>query len=75
MSRARALRGLWAAAPLDTEVQSREARFVADTMAKYPLHDYHRLAPLLHRLRAVKPEEQEPVHLLTKLELPRAHRS
>jgi len=36
------------------EVQSREARFVADTMAKYPLHDYQRLAPLLHRLRAIK---------------------
>jgi Xaa-Pro aminopeptidase len=38
------------------EVQSREARFVADTMAKFPLHDYQRLAPLLHRLRAVKTE-------------------
>jgi Xaa-Pro aminopeptidase len=38
------------------EVQSRDARFVADTMAKYPLHDYQRLAPLLHRLRAVKSE-------------------
>ena len=36
------------------EVQSRDARFVAETKAKYPLHDYRRLAPLLHRLRAVK---------------------
>src|SRR6185503_2584350 len=31
-----------------------EARFVADTIARYPLHDYRRLAPLLHKLRAVK---------------------
>jgi Xaa-Pro aminopeptidase len=36
------------------QVESREARFVADTIAKYPLHDYQRLAPLMHRLRAVK---------------------
>ncbi len=36
------------------EVQSREARFIADTMRRYPLHDYRRLAPLMHRLRAVK---------------------
>jgi Xaa-Pro aminopeptidase len=36
------------------EVQSREARFVSATIQRYPLHDYHRLAPLMHRLRAVK---------------------
>lgn len=36
------------------EVETREARFVADTMRRYPLHDYARLAPLLHQLRAVK---------------------
>lgn len=35
-------------------VQSREARFVEDCIAKYPLHHYHRLARLMHRLRAVK---------------------
>lgn len=38
------------------EVESREARFVADTRQKYPLHDYQRLAPLMHQLRAVKSE-------------------
>jgi Xaa-Pro aminopeptidase len=38
------------------EVESREARFVADTMRRYPLHDYRRLAPLMHQLRAVKSE-------------------
>lgn len=36
------------------EVETREARFVADTVRRYPLHDYQRLAPLLHRLRVVK---------------------
>jgi Xaa-Pro aminopeptidase len=36
------------------EVESRDARFIADVRRKYPLHDYRRLAPLLHTLRAVK---------------------
>ena len=36
------------------EVESRATRFAADTMRRYPLHDFRRLAPLLHRLRAVK---------------------
>jgi Xaa-Pro aminopeptidase len=36
------------------EVESREARFVAETVRRYPLHDYRRLAPLMHQLRAVK---------------------
>jgi len=36
------------------EVETREARFVRDTQERYPLHDYQRLARLMHRLRAVK---------------------
>jgi Xaa-Pro aminopeptidase len=36
------------------EVQTREARFVADTHQRYPLHDYQRLARLLHQLRVLK---------------------
>ena len=36
------------------EVETREARFVADCRRRYPLHDYHRLARLIHRLRVVK---------------------
>ncbi|HHY86296.1 MAG TPA: M24 family metallopeptidase [Verrucomicrobia bacterium] len=36
------------------EVETREARFVADTLRRYPLHDYRRLAPLMHRLRSIK---------------------
>jgi Xaa-Pro aminopeptidase len=40
------------------EVPTREARFVTDTQARYPLHDYQRLARLMHRLRAVKSREE-----------------
>jgi len=40
------------------EVETRDARFVTDTMRRYPLHDYRRLAPLLHQLRAVKSEAE-----------------
>jgi Xaa-Pro aminopeptidase len=36
------------------EVESRDARFIRDTQARYPLHDYQRLARLLHRLRSTK---------------------
>jgi Xaa-Pro aminopeptidase len=35
-------------------METREARFVRECLAKYPLHQYHRLAPMMHRLRAVK---------------------
>ncbi|QDU27447.1 Xaa-Pro aminopeptidase [Anatilimnocola aggregata] len=42
------------------EVASRDQRFVQDCRAKYPLHDYRRLAPLMHQLRVVKsPPELE----------------
>jgi Xaa-Pro aminopeptidase len=36
------------------EVETRDARFIAECRRQYPLHDYRRLAPLMHRLRAVK---------------------
>ncbi|WP_254507369.1 aminopeptidase P N-terminal domain-containing protein [Anatilimnocola floriformis] len=35
-------------------VPSRDERFVKSTRDKYPLHDYRRLAPLLHHLRVIK---------------------
>lgn len=38
------------------EVETRDARFVADTLRNYPLHDYQRLARLMHRLRVQKSE-------------------
>jgi Xaa-Pro aminopeptidase len=40
------------------EVETRDARFAKDTQARYPLHDYQRLARLLHRLRVVKSEAE-----------------
>src|SRR5579859_2040712 len=38
------------------EVETRDARFVRETQRRYPLHNYQRLARLLHRLRIVKSE-------------------
>lgn len=35
-------------------VETRDARFVRETKRRYPLHDYHRLAWLMRKLRAVK---------------------
>lgn len=40
------------------EVPTREWRFVEDCRRQYPLHDYRRLAPLMHRLRLVKSETE-----------------
>lgn len=36
------------------EVETRDARFIAQVKKNYPLHDYRRLAPLLHELRVLK---------------------
>lgn len=42
------------------QVQTRDARFIEDLQRRFPLHRYERLAPLLHRLRAIKqPSELE----------------
>jgi Xaa-Pro aminopeptidase len=40
------------------EAETREARFVIETKRKYPLHDYQRLARLMHQLRVVKSEAE-----------------
>ncbi|MEW6156736.1 MAG: aminopeptidase P family protein [Verrucomicrobiota bacterium] len=40
------------------EVESRDARFAAHTMRRYPLHDYQRLARIMHALRIVKSESE-----------------
>jgi len=45
-------------------VETREARFVRDVQAAYPLHDYQRLARVMHRLRAAK--SQPEVALIRK---------
>ena len=39
-------------------VETRDARFVKQVQAQYPLHDYRRLARLMHRLRAVKSDRE-----------------
>ena len=36
------------------EVESRDTRFIVETRRQYPLHDYRRLAQLMHQLRATK---------------------
>lgn len=36
------------------EVESRDARFIRECQARYPLHQYQRLARLMHKLRVVK---------------------
>jgi Xaa-Pro aminopeptidase len=41
-----------------TVVETRNARFIKECQARYPLHRYERLAPLLHRLRITKHEEE-----------------
>ena len=42
----------------DAAVETRDARFVRDCREKFPLHAYHRLAPLMHELRVVKSEPE-----------------
>ena len=46
------------------EVETRDARFARKLMHEYPLHDYRRLAPLMHELRLVKSPEE--IDLLQK---------
>jgi Xaa-Pro aminopeptidase len=36
------------------EVETRDARFISQVKAQYPLHSYQRLARLMHRLRIIK---------------------
>jgi Xaa-Pro aminopeptidase len=45
-------------------VESRDARFVKDVQERYPLHNYQRLARVMHKLRAVKSSHE--VALLKK---------
>lgn len=40
------------------EVETRDARFVRQVQAQYPLHRYERLARLMHELRALKSPEE-----------------
>lgn len=42
----------------DVAVDSRDQRFIRWCQQKYPLHDYKRLAPIMHSLRSVKSKEE-----------------
>ena len=42
----------------NVDVDSRDQRFIKWCQGKYPLHQYERLAPLMHRLRSVKSQEE-----------------
>jgi len=46
------------------EVETREARFIKWCKAEYPAHNYKRLSPIMHKLRAVK--EPEEIELMQK---------
>jgi Xaa-Pro aminopeptidase len=39
-------------------VETRDARFIREVQQRYPLHDFQRLAPVMHRLRSVKSEAE-----------------
>lgn len=40
------------------EVETRDDRFIRDLRGRFPLHDYRRLAPLMHGLRLVKSDTE-----------------
>lgn len=40
------------------EVETRDMRFVKWIQNAYPLHSYHRVTPIMHRLRSVKSQEE-----------------
>jgi Xaa-Pro aminopeptidase len=40
------------------EVETRDVRFIKETRRHYPLHDFRRLAPLMHQLRPVKSDRE-----------------
>lgn len=44
-----------------TEVETRDQRFAKSLQADYPLHTYKRLAPMMHRIRAVKSKWEQDV--------------
>ncbi|MFC4871415.1 aminopeptidase P family protein [Negadavirga shengliensis] len=42
----------------DVNVETRDARFIKHCRERYPLHQYHRLAPVMHKLRSVKDKKE-----------------
>jgi Xaa-Pro aminopeptidase len=48
----------------NTEVETREDRFIKKLKIDFPVHQYRKSAPIMHRIRSVK--EQEELELLQK---------
>jgi len=42
----------------DIQVETRDTRFYKAFKDRFPLHHYHRVAPIMHEVRAVKEEEE-----------------
>lgn len=42
----------------DVKVETRDARFIQDCKRRFPLHQYHRAAPIMHKLRAIKDKHE-----------------
>jgi len=42
----------------DVVVETRDARFIESCKSRYPLHTYHRVAPLMAKLRRVKQKQE-----------------
>lgn len=42
----------------NTEVETREDRFIKEIQQKYPAHQYRKSAPIMHKIRAVKEPEE-----------------
>lgn len=48
----------------EVRVETRDVRFIKSCQVQFPLHQYHRAAPLMHQLRAVKePQEIEQMQI------------
>ena len=46
----------------NTEVETREDRFIVKFKAEHPVHTYQRSAPIMHKIRSIK--EQEEIDLM-----------
>ena len=48
----------------NSPVRSRDNRFAGQIMEDYPMHNYHRSAPIMHRIRSIK--SQQEIDLMQK---------
>ena len=55
----------------DSQVETRNRRFISECQARYPLHRYERVAPLMNELRMIK-DEIEVNYLQTAIDITEA---